>query len=80
MREADTANHKSIAKACEGADVVVSAVAGLRPVMIDFQMRLVDAAVAAGVPRFIPSDFSIDFCKIPSGDNRNLGIRKEFGA
>ncbi len=80
LREADTTDDKSLAKACAGADVVVSAVAGLRPVMIDFQSRLLSAAIAAGVPRFIPSDFSIDFCKIPSGDNRNLGIRKEFGA
>jgi nucleoside-diphosphate-sugar epimerase len=80
LREADISDDKSLAKACEGADVVVSAVAGLRPVMIDFQTRLVDAAVAAGVPRFIPSDFSIDFGEIPAGDNRNLSIRQEFCA
>lgn len=79
LREADYSDDKSLAKACEGADVVVSAVAGLRPVMIDFQSRLLSAAVAAGVPRFIPSDFSIDFGKIPAGDNRNLSIRQEFG-
>jgi nucleoside-diphosphate-sugar epimerase len=80
LREADTADDTSLAKACEGADVVVSAVAGLRPVMIDFQTRLLSAAIAAGIPRFMPSDFSIDFCKIAAGDNRNLSLRKEFGA
>ena len=36
------------------------------------------AAVDAGVPRFIPSDFAIDFTKIPEGGNRNLDLRREF--
>jgi hypothetical protein len=39
---------------------------------------LLDAAVAAGVPRFIPSDFAIDFYKMPDGGNRNLDLRREF--
>jgi len=37
-----------------------------------------DAAVKADVPRFIPSDYSIDFTKFPSGENRNLDLRREF--
>jgi nucleoside-diphosphate-sugar epimerase len=51
----------------------------LRPVIVDAQTHLLDAAVAAGVPRFIPSDFSIDFTKLPAGSNRNLDLRREFG-
>jgi hypothetical protein len=39
---------------------------------------LLEAAIAAGVPRFIPSDFSIDFTKFPNGQNRNLDLRREF--
>ena len=31
-----------------------------------------------GVPRFIPSDYSIDFTKFPPGENRNLDLRREF--
>jgi hypothetical protein len=34
--------------------------AGLREVVIDAQKKLLDAAIAAGVPRFIPSDYSLD--------------------
>src|SRR5208283_1948772 len=39
---------------------------------------LLDAAIIAGVPRFIPSDYSIDFTKFPPGENRNLDLRREF--
>jgi len=57
---------------------VVSALQGLRDVILDAQTVLLDAAVKAGVPRFIPSDYSIDFTKLPSGENRNLDLRREF--
>jgi hypothetical protein len=30
------------------------------------------------VPRFIPSDYSIDYTKLPKGSNRNLDLRREF--
>jgi hypothetical protein len=36
------------------------------------------AGVTAGVPRFIPSDFCIDYTKLPYGSNRNLDLRKRF--
>ena len=57
---------------------MVSALAGLRDVVIDTQKVLLDAAVAAGVPRFIPSDFSLDFTNLKVGENRNLDLRREF--
>jgi NAD(P)-dependent dehydrogenase (short-subunit alcohol dehydrogenase family) len=69
---------KGLRKACEGVDCVVSALAGLREVIIDAQKLLLDAAVAANVPRFIPSDFSLDFTKTVAGRNRNLDLRREF--
>jgi hypothetical protein len=34
--------------------------------------------VNAGVPRFFPSDYAIDFTKLPHGTNRNLDFRQEF--
>jgi uncharacterized protein YbjT (DUF2867 family) len=74
----DYADRASLAKACEGATCVVSALAGLRDVIIHAQTALLDAAVAAGCKRFIPSDFSIDFTKQPAGWNRNLDLRREF--
>jgi nucleoside-diphosphate-sugar epimerase len=69
-----------LSEACRGGACVVSALAGLRDVIVEAQTLLVDAAVKAGVPRFIPSDFSIDFTKLPAGTNRNLGLRREFHA
>jgi nucleoside-diphosphate-sugar epimerase len=77
--EVDFNDAVALTRACAGASCVVSALSGLRPVIIDAQTHLLDAAVAAGVPRFIPSDFSIDFTKLPAGSNRNLDLRREFG-
>ncbi len=76
----DMDSEAALTKALAGCDVVVSAVSGLRPVIVDFQTRLLHAAVAAGVPRFMPSDYAIDYRKIPAGENRNLNLRTEFQA
>ena len=74
----DLYNLAEVTKACEGVTCVVSALAGLREVIIDTQKVLLDAAVAAGVPRFIPSDYSLDFTRFSPGENRNLDWRREF--
>jgi uncharacterized protein YbjT (DUF2867 family) len=74
----DYANHKGLVDALKGASVVLSTLAGLRDVIVDTQSKILKAAVEAGVPRFIPSDFSADFTKIPEGENRNLNLRMEF--
>jgi nucleoside-diphosphate-sugar epimerase len=63
---------------CSGVSCVVSVLAGLRDVVIDSQKVLLDAAIAAGVPRFIPSDYSLDFTSFSNGENRNLDLRREF--
>lgn len=77
--EVDFDSLPTLSRALAGASCVVSALSGLREVIVTTQARLLDAAVAAGVPRFIPSDFSIDFTKLPAGNNRNLDLRREFG-
>ncbi len=64
--------------ACEGAACVVSALAGLRDSIVEAQTLLLYAAVTARVPRFIPSDYSIDFTRCRPGGNRNLDLRREF--
>lgn len=74
----DSDDVDAIARACEGGACVVSALSGLRPVIIGAQTRLLEGASQAGVPRFIPSDFAIDFYKLPAGRNRNLDLRREF--
>lgn len=76
--EADYGDAAAMRAACTGAACVVSALSGLREVIVDAQTRLLEAAVGAGVPRFIPSDFAIDFTKLPPGSNRNLDLRREF--
>ncbi len=76
--EVDYADRAALRAAVEGASVVVSALSGLRPVIVDTQTQLLAAAEDAGVPRFMPSDFAIDFTRLPEGSNRNLDLRREF--
>ncbi|HZH78153.1 MAG TPA: NmrA family NAD(P)-binding protein [Archangium sp.] len=80
LAEVDFQDASALATACAGASCVVSALSGLRDVIVDTQTLLLKATLAAGVPRFIPSDFSIDFTKLPPGKNRNLDLRRDFKA
>jgi nucleoside-diphosphate-sugar epimerase len=74
----DLTSAAEMAEALRGAACVVSAVAGLRDVIVDMQLVLLEAALLASVPRFIPSDFSTDFTKLTPGENRNFDFRREF--
>jgi nucleoside-diphosphate-sugar epimerase len=78
IAEVDFGNAADITSACSGGACVVSALAGLRETIVDTQTLLLEAAVKAGVPRFIPSDFATDFTKSSPGTNRNLDLRREF--
>jgi pimeloyl-ACP methyl ester carboxylesterase/uncharacterized protein YbjT (DUF2867 family) len=80
VRRVDMADVAALTQACEGVGCVVSALAGLREVIVDGQSVLLAAAVAAGVPRFIPSDFASDYTQVPVGENRNFDLRREFQA
>ena len=70
--KADFNNIQDLTKAFQGNSCVVSALAGLRDVIINTQTIVLNAAIATGVPRFIPSDYSLDFTKFSAGENRNL--------
>lgn len=50
-------SHDSLVSALQGQDAVVSAIAG--HALLD-QIKVIDAAIAAGVKRFIPSEFGSD--------------------
>ncbi|WP_128544738.1 NmrA family NAD(P)-binding protein [Larkinella soli] len=76
--EVDFNDVAELTRACAGASCVVSALSGLREVIVEAQSQLLEAAVSAGVPRFIPSDFCIDYTRLPRGSNRNLDLRREF--
>jgi nucleoside-diphosphate-sugar epimerase len=76
--EVDFGNAAELTAACAGGSCVVSALSGLHEVVVERQTQLLDAAIAAGVPRFIPSDYAIDLANVPPGTNRNLDLRREF--
>src|SRR5437870_5635805 len=74
--EVDPTDEAALIKALAGADVVVSALNGLRDVIVDGQTTLLNAAVAARVGRFIPSDYAADIMKVLPGENRNFDLRR----
>ena len=78
LAPADPLDVAALAQTLEGVSCVVSALNGLEDVIVKRQGVLLDAAVQAGVPRFIPSDYSEDFTQTLPGDNRNLDLRREF--
>ncbi len=78
VKAVNFADPAALIQACAGAACVVSALSGLRAVIVDTQTQLLDAAVAASVPRFIPSDFCADYTRLRLGTNRNFDFRRDF--
>ena len=78
IRELDLQDQAGLEQACAGCSCVVSALSGVDEVIVHLQTKLLQAAVHAGVPRFIPSDYCIDYTKLPDGSNRNLDLRRAF--
>ncbi len=70
--EADLSSVAEIKKATAGAACVVSTLSGLRDVIVDVQTALLEGALEAGVPHFIPSDFCISFTKMAPGQGRRM--------
>lgn len=73
--EGDLLNPDDVSRAVEGVEVVVSSVGNSFEQTVTGQLNLVRASAAAGVRRFIPSDFSVDYRKLNKGDNANLDMR-----
>ena len=76
--EVDFEDATGLAQALAHVDVLVSALNGLRDVIVGTQSALLAAAVAAKVGRFIPSDYAADITKLQPGENRNFDLRREF--
>lgn len=74
----DFSDHAALVRAASSSVCVVSALNGTAPVILGIQGLLLDAAVEAGVPRFIPSDFCLDYRATRPGDNRNMDLRRAF--
>lgn len=51
-----------------GTDVVICCYFGESDVMNRGQKILIDACAKEGVPRYLPSDFAVDYTKIPAGE------------
>lgn len=60
----DNASLRSFVRSC---DVVICCYLGDNSLMIDGQKALVDACEAEGVPRYVASDYSLDFRKLGYG-------------
>jgi nucleoside-diphosphate-sugar epimerase len=71
---------RAVQSAVEGAFSVVSAVEGGPGEIIAGQGRLLEAARRAGVRRFIPSDYSLDFFGLDEGENISADWRRRFAA
>lgn len=76
----DLSDVGALTRELSSAICVVSTLQGLKDVIHGAQGNLLDASVAAKVPRFIPSDFALDFTKTQPGSNRNLDLRRDFHA
>lgn len=61
-----------------GAYAVISTLQGGPDIIVDAQGRLLQAAKAAGVRRFIPSDYSYNIFSLPVGINVNSDWRRTF--
>lgn len=80
VEEVDMDSVDALARASTDAGCVVSALAGLGDVIVDLQKRILDGALQAGVPRFVPSDFCTDYTELVPGENRNFDLRRAFRA
>src|ERR1700761_2471442 len=70
--EVELGNLDQVREVCAGASCVISALAGLRDVIVGTQQLLLEGSVLAKVPRFIPSDFSANYTHWPQYENRTL--------
>lgn len=78
LEPVDYQSEEDLARVCAGAWCVVSTLQGLEEVIVGAQSRLLQAALQANARRFIPSDFSGDFTKLPVGSHRNFDLRRRF--
>jgi nucleoside-diphosphate-sugar epimerase len=80
LAPADPTDVADVAAQCRGAACVVSALNGRGDVILGRQGVLLEAAARERVPRFISSDFALDYTCAHPGDNGNLDLRRAFMA
>ncbi|KAH7371766.1 NmrA-like family protein [Cadophora sp. MPI-SDFR-AT-0126] len=67
LLEGDVTDDVTLRKLVKGADVVISALLGSDSIMIEAQKQLIDLSEEANVPRFIASDYTLDYTKLEYG-------------
>lgn len=76
--QTDMNDINKVSEVCTKGDCFISALSGLRDVIIDTQKNLLEACIKANLPRFIVSDYCLDYTNLIEGNNRNLDLRIEF--
>jgi hypothetical protein len=61
-------DEQAVQKFVQGTDIVICCYFGDTDVMTRGQKLLIDACVNEGVSRYLPSDFAVDYTKIPAGE------------
>lgn len=69
--QGDAFDKEAANKFTQGCNAVICGYLGSHDVMIDGQKILVDACEANGVPRYFPSDYTIDYDKLEMGQLPN---------
>jgi nucleoside-diphosphate-sugar epimerase len=79
---ADLLKPDTLRDCCKNIHTVVSCVMGTDQIIINGQLSLIDEAIRCGVTRFIPSDYSYDYTKVPEGihilTDQRKRIRREL--
>ena len=78
--EGDLADVKSLDRATQGVDVIISAVQGGPDVMVDGQVALAEAGKRNGVRRIQPSDYALDLFKATPGEHAMFDMRAQADA
>ena len=76
----DLDDEKSLDRATQGVDVIISAVQGGPDVMVDGQVALAKAGKRNGVRRIQPSDYALDLFKATPGEHMMFDLRAKADA
>lgn len=77
---ADANDPAALQKALAGTSVCICSYLGDKTIMVDGQKTLVDACIAEKVPRYIASDWCIDYRKLEFGDHPSKDSMKHVRA
>jgi nucleoside-diphosphate-sugar epimerase len=78
--EADSTDAAALRRGLAGTSVCICCYLGSKDLMIDGQKTLIDACIAENVPRYIASDWSLDFRGLKIGDHPNKDPMKHVQA